>query len=182
MRGGEGCFRNNSVPRSSLCETSEATPRRGATITRNSPTRLSPRSRPNSAVPQTMGPERLRRIDDAGQRCDGPSLSGRQSLRPRHAVACSRFQRPALVQLPSSGGARGWQVRKGEKATPVYFYKLIEIEDKTSDSGQETRRIPILRTFSVFHASQVDGIPALAPPAPPPLCDPPCAAPLGRAP
>ena len=29
--------------------------------------------------------------------------------------------------------ARGWQVRKGEKATPVYFYKPIEIEDKTSD-------------------------------------------------
>ena len=27
--------------------------------------------------------------------------------------------------------ARGWQVRKGEKATPVYFYKPIEIEDKT---------------------------------------------------
>jgi antirestriction protein ArdC len=26
--------------------------------------------------------------------------------------------------------ARGWQVRKGEKATPVYFYKPIEIEDK----------------------------------------------------
>jgi N-terminal domain of anti-restriction factor ArdC len=26
--------------------------------------------------------------------------------------------------------ARGWQVRRGEKATPVYFYKPIEIEDK----------------------------------------------------
>ena len=59
--------------------------------------------------------------------------------------------------------ARGWQVRKGEKATPVYFYKPIEIEDKTSDGGRETRRIPILRTFSVFHACQIDGIPALAP-------------------
>jgi antirestriction protein ArdC len=59
--------------------------------------------------------------------------------------------------------ARGWQVRKGEKATPVYFYKPIEIEDKTSDGGRETRRIPILRTFSVFHASQIDGIPELAP-------------------
>ena len=58
--------------------------------------------------------------------------------------------------------ARGWQVRKGEKATPVYFYKPIEIEDKTSDGGRETRRIPILRTFSVFHACQIDGIPALA--------------------
>ena len=35
-------------------------------------------------------------------------------------------------------------------------------EDKTADGGHETR-IPILRAFSVFHASQVDGIPALAP-------------------
>jgi antirestriction protein ArdC len=61
--------------------------------------------------------------------------------------------------------ARGWHVRTGEKATPVYFYKPIEIEDKTADGRRETRRIPMLRTFSVFHASQVDGIPALAPPA-----------------
>jgi antirestriction protein ArdC len=61
--------------------------------------------------------------------------------------------------------ARGWQVRKGEKATPVYFYKPIEIEDKTNNGERETRRIPILRTFSVFHASQIDGISALAPPA-----------------
>jgi antirestriction protein ArdC len=60
-------------------------------------------------------------------------------------------------------GARGWRVRKGEKATPVYFYKPIEIEDQTSDGGRETRRIPMLRTFSVFHASQIDGIPELAP-------------------
>jgi antirestriction protein ArdC len=37
-------------------------------------------------------------------------------------------------------GVRGWQVRKGEKATPVYFYKPIEIEDQTSDGGRETRR------------------------------------------
>ena len=52
---------------------------------------------------------------------------------------------------------------KGEKATPVYFYKPIEIEDKTNDGERETRRIPILRTFSVFHASQIEGIPELAP-------------------
>ena len=59
--------------------------------------------------------------------------------------------------------AKGWQVRKGERATPVYFYKPIEIEDRTGDGDRETRRIPILRTFSVFHASQIDGIPELAP-------------------
>ena len=59
---------------------------------------------------------------------------------------------------------RGWQVRKGEKATPIYFYKPIEIKDRTAEDGAETRRIPILRTFSVFHAGQIDGIPALVPP------------------
>ena len=59
---------------------------------------------------------------------------------------------------------RGWQVRKGEKATPVYFYKPIEIQDRPAEDGAETRRIPILRTFSVFHASQIDGIPDLVPP------------------
>jgi antirestriction protein ArdC len=58
--------------------------------------------------------------------------------------------------------ARGWQVRKGEKATPVYFYKPIEVEDSAADNG-ETRRIPMLRVFSVFHASQIDGVPPRLP-------------------
>jgi antirestriction protein ArdC len=61
--------------------------------------------------------------------------------------------------------ARRWQVRRAERATPVYFYKPIEIADKSDASEAETRRIPMLRTFSVFHASQIDGIPAFTPPA-----------------
>jgi antirestriction protein ArdC len=60
--------------------------------------------------------------------------------------------------------ARGWQVRKGAKATQVYFYKPIEIADKLSEGEGDTKRIPILKVFSVFHASQIDGIPELAPP------------------
>ena len=60
--------------------------------------------------------------------------------------------------------ARGWQVRKAERATPVYFYKPIEIADKSEAGESETRRVPILRTFSVFHASQIDGISAFAAP------------------
>jgi antirestriction protein ArdC len=55
-------------------------------------------------------------------------------------------------------------VQKGEKATPVYFYKPIEVEDKSADTDHDIRRIPILRTFSVFHASQLDGIPEFGPP------------------
>ena len=62
--------------------------------------------------------------------------------------------------------ARGWQVRKGERSTPIYFYKPLEVADRSEDGDGETRRIPLLRVFSVFHASQIDGIPDLArPPA-----------------
>jgi antirestriction protein ArdC len=51
-----------------------------------------------------------------------------------------------------------WQVRKGEKATTIFFYKTLEIDDPEAENG--TRAIPLLRSYAVFHASQVDGIPA----------------------
>jgi antirestriction protein ArdC len=60
------------------------------------------------------------------------------------------------------GKEEGWQVRKGEKATTIFFYKPLEIDDETARDG--TRTIPILKSYSVFHASQLDGIPAYQPP------------------
>jgi antirestriction protein ArdC len=53
---------------------------------------------------------------------------------------------------------RGWQVRKGSRGTTGFFYKKIEVGER--DNGSEDRRvIPILRAFTLFHASQIDGIP-----------------------
>jgi antirestriction protein ArdC len=61
---------------------------------------------------------------------------------------------------------RGWQVRRGEKATQIYFYKPLEIADpRFPDEGDASKKtIPLLRTFTVFHASQMDGIPEFVPP------------------
>ena len=64
---------------------------------------------------------------------------------------------------------RGWQVRHGERGTPICFYKLLEIlpEDREDlrgilDDGDEgMRTIPLLRRSTVFHASQIEGIPTL---------------------
>lgn len=53
--------------------------------------------------------------------------------------------------------AEGWQVRKGEKATTIFFYKSMEVRDEEAEDG--TRIIPMLKNYSVFHASQMDGIP-----------------------
>ena len=50
-----------------------------------------------------------------------------------------------------------WQVRKGEKATTIFFTKPYEVEDDQSEDG--TKLIKFLKSYSVFHASQIDGIP-----------------------
>ena len=53
----------------------------------------------------------------------------------------------------------GWQVRKGERGTPIEVWKTYEKKD-VDKSGQETseeRRFA--KTYTVFHASQIDGIP-----------------------
>ena len=61
---------------------------------------------------------------------------------------------------------RGWQVRKGERGTTAYFFKRIEVRDAGRPTTTRTRRkrIPLLRAFTLFHASQIDGIPAFVPP------------------
>ncbi len=53
-----------------------------------------------------------------------------------------------------------WQVRKGEKSTGIFFFKPIEVEDdKRGEDGPAARMAAVLRSYSVFHASQIDGIP-----------------------
>ncbi len=64
----------------------------------------------------------------------------------------------------------GCQVRRGERGTPVIFFKRLDVADsghEGSGDGEVTaRRIPMLRSFTVFHASQVDGLPEYQAPTP----------------
>lgn len=50
-----------------------------------------------------------------------------------------------------------WQVRKGEKATTIFFTKPHEVEDDGTEDGRKTIRV--LKHYAVFHASQIEGIP-----------------------
>lgn len=52
--------------------------------------------------------------------------------------------------------AAGGQVRKGEKSATVVKYGTIAREDETS--GDE-RQIPFLKSYRVFNADQIDGLP-----------------------
>ena len=51
-----------------------------------------------------------------------------------------------------------WQVRKGERSTTIFFAKPHEIDDEEIEDGRKTIRV--LKHYAVFHASQIDGIPA----------------------
>jgi len=59
---------------------------------------------------------------------------------------------------------KGGNVRKGEKGTPVIFWKRYETEDRTTGDKKE---VPVLRYYTVFNLDQIDGIEA--PDAPEPV-------------
>lgn len=55
-------------------------------------------------------------------------------------------------------------VRKGESATPIVFYKKIEIDDKRNlnEAGDPTKKvIPMMRYLNVFNLDQIEGLPSV---------------------
>lgn len=52
----------------------------------------------------------------------------------------------------------GGHVRKGEKSTPVIFWKMLDKHDQDDDS-KSPGRIPLLRQYHLFSAEQCEGIP-----------------------
>jgi len=52
---------------------------------------------------------------------------------------------------------KGGRVRKGEKGTPVIFWKLYASEDRQTG---ETKEVPLLRYYTVFNLDQIDGLEA----------------------
>lgn len=60
---------------------------------------------------------------------------------------------------------QGWQVRKGEKGTHISFYKQYQKDAENAETGEaETKTFFALKCYTVFNASQIDGIEALPEP------------------
>lgn len=51
---------------------------------------------------------------------------------------------------------RGGHVSKGEKGCPVVFWKLLDVDE--AGETITTRRVPMLRYYTVFNAAQCEGI------------------------
>jgi antirestriction protein ArdC len=110
-----------------------------------------------------------------------PDKAGGPAM-PRNATTGQRYRGINVLMLGMSALAfssgdprwatykqaedRGWQVRKGERGTTGYFFKRLELRDDTKPDADEdvVRWIPLLRAFSLFHASQIEGIPDYIPP------------------
>ena len=73
--------------------------------------------------------------------------------------------------LPDNGeyaSAKQWfslggSIKKGEKGHIVVFWKMLEVEEKQQDGTLKTKTVPILRYYTVFHISQVNGVEPLEP-------------------
>ena len=57
--------------------------------------------------------------------------------------------------------AEGGNVRKGEKASTVVFWKQQKVKETDTQTSEEREKlIPVLRYFNVFHIDQCEGIEA----------------------
>jgi antirestriction protein ArdC len=114
-----------------------------------------------------------------------PDKAGGPAM-PRNAATGHRYRGINVLTLGmsalafSSGDPRwatykqaedqGWQVRRGERGTIGFFFKRLELRDDKGDGAgpeddeEAVRRIPLLRAFTLFHASQIDDIPDYIPP------------------
>jgi antirestriction protein ArdC len=52
----------------------------------------------------------------------------------------------------------GGKIRKGEKATPIVFWKILKVNDQQASKENATKSIPLLRYFNVFNVEQADGL------------------------
>jgi len=69
-------------------------------------------------------------------------------------LSCSEFSSDYWMTYKQAT-SKGGQVRKGEKSSPVIFWKKLDIEDR--NTGKK-KKIPFLRYYSVFNLDQIDGI------------------------
>lgn len=60
--------------------------------------------------------------------------------------------------------ALGANVRKGESGTEVVLFKMLDVEDAAK--LQDRKIIPLMRSFTVFNAAQIDGLPEALVPMP----------------
>ena len=72
-------------------------------------------------------------------------------------LGCQRYGSPYWVSYKQAQQLGG-NVKKGEKATMVVFWKQLNVTDQGSDGEVTEKTIPMLRYYRVFNVEQCEGI------------------------
>lgn len=91
-------------------------------------------------------------------RHNGIPYSGINTLILWASASAKQFTNSAWMTFRQAQALQG-QVRKGEKGTKIVFTSKIERTRKDKEGEEEVVRIPFLRTYTVFNADQIDGLP-----------------------
>jgi len=79
-------------------------------------------------------------------------------------LACQQYSSPWWLSFKQVQD-RGGHVIKGEKSTPVIFWKWLDKSeaDTVLNGTRSTNKIPMLRYYNVFNLEQVEGVSAPEP-------------------
>lgn len=99
-------------------------------------------------------------------RCNGTSNQPKNLISKKEyrginvfLLACMPYSSPYWMTFKQCQD-KGGHVRKGEKSTPVIFWKWLDRKDAGADDGDVANngKIPMLRYYSVFNILQTEGI------------------------
>ena len=57
----------------------------------------------------------------------------------------------------------GHKVKKGAKSVCCHYYDKVLLKPKDGEEDDDARMVPILKTFNLFNAGEIDGLPSLRP-------------------
>src|SRR5207249_3033909 len=102
----------------------------------------------------------------------GGDLGAPRNLMSGHAyrgvnvflLSCAPYSSPHWLTYRQAI-QRGGSVTKGEHGYPVVFWKWLERADTDEQGREASKRVPLLRYYTVFNVEQCTGIEAPAAPA-----------------
>lgn len=103
----------------------------------------------------------------SGEGSEPANLVSRKAYRGINVfmLSCSAYGSPFWLTFKQAD-MWGGHVRKGERGTPVVFWKFFEGTERDdggssdNDAPARSKRAPLLRYYTVFNSEQCDGLPA----------------------
>ena len=59
--------------------------------------------------------------------------------------------------------SKGWKIKRGARGSKIILWKTIDITDPSEDGKENVKTMPVIKFFTVFHASQIEGIEPFSP-------------------